>query len=492
MKINQIIEACFDESGKIKSPNHTKESYLRNNGFYDDIMNLSQQLDNKESLGSRLKYIKAGCPERKKCLACEKPTHWLNQRMEFNNYCSRKCANETKNRSPEFIERQKLGLQKVNNSQKQNRRKQTTLVRYGVDHINKRPDNEIRRNHFRKLNLDYDKFTNFDYLNEICSDCGSYNELSKKYMNGMSVDCIRIHFQSISFEPPYKRLVSYPHKQIMEILEKYDTEYQINDRELIKPQELDIFIPDRKLAIEINGLYFHSQLGRNYHLDKFLVCKENNIQLIQFWDLEIREKFPIVESIIKNKLGLNSNKVFARKTILKQVKYKDVKSFLDENHIQGSGALNTSVNLVLINDKEIVSCMTFSRSRYSRKHEWEMFRFCNKINTSVVGAATKLFTYFINTNSPKSIVTYSDRRLFDGKLYENLGFSISHSTAPQYWYFGARQDKLYHRMKFQKKNLPNLLKSFDLNKSEWENMRNNGYSRVFDCGNVVWIRNFLS
>jgi hypothetical protein len=82
-------------------------------------------------------------------------------------------------------------------------------------------------------------------------------------------------------------------------------------------------------------------------------------------------------------------------------------------------------------------------------------------------------------------VSYSDSRLFDGGLYETLGFSFSHSTPPQYFY--TKNGKRFNRMNFQKKMLKEKLKIFDENLTEEENMLNNNFYRVYDCGNKVWV-----
>lgn len=60
--------------------------------------------------------------------------------------------------------------------------------------------------------------------------------------------------------------------------------------------ELDIFIPELNLAIEYNGIAFHSTydstgnlpkyVDKEYHLNKYLTCKENNINLLHIFEVE--------------------------------------------------------------------------------------------------------------------------------------------------------------------------------------------------------------
>ena len=128
--------------------------------------------------------------------------------------------------------------------------------------------------------------------------------------------------------------------------------------------------------------------------------------------------------------------------------------------------------------------MTFGKCRFDKRHEWEMLRFCTKLNTRVVGAAGKLLRHFEKNLWPKSLVTYADRRWSQGGLYNVLGFDFVENSPPGYFYVkGCRR---YSRVKFQKHKLNDQLESFDPSKTEVQNMKDNGYFRVFDCGNMVF------
>jgi hypothetical protein len=131
--------------------------------------------------------------------------------------------------------------------------------------------------------------------------------------------------------------------------------------------------------------------------------------------------------------------------------------------------------------------MTFVKSRFDKNVEWEMSRFCNKINTHVNGGASKLFSFFIKKYNPKSIVSYSDRRYFEGKLYLNLGFNFVKNTPPNYYYIIDNYQTLQNRIGWQKHLLKKKLPLFDINLTEWENMKNNGFDRIWDCGHIKWL-----
>ena len=127
--------------------------------------------------------------------------------------------------------------------------------------------------------------------------------------------------------------------------------------------------------------------------------------------------------------------------------------------------------------------MIFGKPRFNKKYDYELIRFCSKMNINVVGAASKLFKHFkINYNG--SIISYANRRFSNGNLYETLGFTKIDETKPNYFYIKGKT--LLSRNKCQKHKLKNLLDNFDENLSEHENMLNNGYLKVYDCGNLVF------
>lgn len=263
-----------------------------------------------------------------------------------------------------------------------------------------------------------------------------------------------------------------------------------NDRSLLSPLEVDIFIPSKKIAIEYDGLYWHNdeqQPNHKYHLLKTELCEDKDIQLIHIFENEWLFKRNIVESRLKDLFGMPSHVIFARKCLVKEVEASASMNFQEDNHLQG--AVNANVNLGLYFKDELISLMTFGKPRFDKKHEWELLRFCNKLGHHIPGAASKLLKHFERQYHPKSIVSYADRRWSRGKLYEALGFTLDHVSAPNYWYFNDYKSmNLQSRVKFQKHHLSDLLECFDPTKSEIENMRANGYHRIFDCGNLVFTK----
>ena len=261
-----------------------------------------------------------------------------------------------------------------------------------------------------------------------------------------------------------------------------------NTRSVISPRELDIYIPKAHLAIEFHGLYRHSEVSgmkdRHYHLTKYQEAQNQGVRLIQIWDLEWETQRDIVESRIKQALKL-SNKIPARKCSVILLDTEIKRDFLNSNHIQGD--CNTKINLGLIYQDTVVAVMSFSQARFT-KAQWELVRYCSLKNHTVVGGASKLMRFFERANPSSSIVSYCDLRWGQGGLYRALGFTLSHVSQPNYWYRNKQSSKLFSRIKFQHHKLHNQLDKFDPTLTEWQNMQNNGYDRVWDCGNLVFLR----
>ena len=270
----------------------------------------------------------------------------------------------------------------------------------------------------------------------------------------------------------------------------YSGEIVFNSKSIISPYELDIYIPEKKLAIEFDGLYWHSdsRKDKNYHLFKTNLCVEKGIQLIHIFEDEWDMSEDIVKDRIATMLGIYSHTVYARQCEVREVKTKNANQFLADNHIQGIA--QSSIKLGLYYKDELVSLMTFGKSRFNKDYEYELIRFCNKASWHIPGGAGKLLSYFENTYKPRSLLSYCDLRWSTGKLYEALGFTKLRISPPNYWYvredIGIRES----RQKYQKHKLAGLLAKFDPTKSESENMEINGYGKVYDCGNLVFVKEF--
>jgi hypothetical protein len=312
-----------------------------------------------------------------------------------------------------------------------------------------------------------------EYITIICPEHGEFNQWPDSHLQGCGCPKCGIKY-NIS------------ESQLKYFIKSLNIEFIENSRDIIKPLELDIFIPDKNIAIEFNGLYWHSELFKdnNYHLNKTNECNKKNIKLIHIFEDEWVYKKDIVKSRLKNILGLTENKIYGRKCIIKEVNIKDSSVFLNNNHIQGS--VKSSINIGLYYNNELVSLMCFNKPRLgigSSYDGYELSRFCNKLNTNVIGGASKLLKYFENNYQPKEIKSYADLRWSDGGLYNTLGFELSHTNKSNYWYIV--NNKREYRFNYRKSILEK--QGFDVsNKTEHQIMLDRKIYRVYDCGTISY------
>jgi very-short-patch-repair endonuclease len=253
---------------------------------------------------------------------------------------------------------------------------------------------------------------------------------------------------------PIDRNFSGLENQMSDFIKDNYTGTILENKKIINSFELDVYLPDLKLAFEFNGLYWHSEIYKenNYHLNKTEECEKQGIKLIHIFEDQWMYKKDIVKSRILNLL-CKSEKIFARKCEIKEIyDNKQIKYFLEKNHLQGF--VGSKIKLGLFFNGELVSLMTFGSFRKSMgtnsiENSYEMLRFCNKLNINVIGGASKLFNYFVKNYKPIEVISYADRNWSNGNLYEKLGFKLSHKTQPNYYYiidghrkyrFGFRKD----------------------------------------------------
>jgi hypothetical protein len=271
--------------------------------------------------------------------------------------------------------------------------------------------------------------------------------------------------------------------EILNWLSEFDINVIATEKDLIRPLQLDIYLPDFKLGIEFNGLYWHSEFKKDkfYHLNKTISCKNYGIDLIHIWEDDWKNRKTILKSIILNRINKTPIKIYARKCKIVQLNNIETSKFLNENHIQGYCRYNKSFGLLFEN--ELVSVMTFGYRSINGKKEYELIRYCNKININVLGSASKLFKHFISNFDVDRITTFADISIFNGSVYNKLNFKFIHRTPPNYWWVveGLRK----HRFNYNKKKLINM--GHDPLKTEVEIMHSIKNYRIWGCGQEKWI-----
>lgn len=387
--------------------------------------------------------------------------------------------------------------------------KQSLQIKYGADNPSQNP--EI---HKKQVDSICKVKRHNSYLSMINDDSNDVKLISSeddfhKYFNG-DIDLLKWKCKRCGNEFYSRRdtnldgfarcFICYPYASshsetdVYNFIKELDSDITRHRRDIIKGRELDIFSSAKNIAIEYNGLYWHSSATNTnpkYHLKKTQECEAKDIQLIHIFEDEWLFKKDIVVSRLSNLFGKYSNIVYARNCMIKEITHQESKIFLEVNHIQGD--CKSKYNIGLFFNNELISLMTFgpyrkALGRSKVENEYELLRFCNKIGYHIPGAASKLLTYFERTYKPNKLISYADRRWSKGKLYKALGFQFIRYTDPNYFYIIGH--KRENRFKWRKSELPKLLSDVDMSLSEEKIMYNHGYFKIYDCGNYLFEKTY--
>lgn len=365
------------------------------------------------------------------------------------------------------------------------KRKSTMVEKYGVEYNSQRQEIKEILSLPKTSKTVFEKLSNYEWLNQ------EYN-INKRttvdIANELSIHNSTVieYLKKFDFIIRQRSRYSTIEVEIVEYIKSISNYIIIqNTKSIISPLELDIYIPEIKIAFEINGLYWHSygntqMENKNRHLIKTEKCKELGITLIHITDWEWKNKKEIIKSIILSKLG-RSEKIYARKTDIIEIDSKTARIFFTKTHLQGF--IGSEKYTALIYNNEIVMCMSFGKNRFG--DGMELHRMATTLNTTVVGGASKILRYYTKTYNITNIKTYCDYSKSYGNAYERIGFNYINTSLPDY--FWTDGDKIISRYKAQKHKLKNIVGDiYDPNISERDNMMNAGFRRYWGCGNLVF------
>lgn len=250
-------------------------------------------------------------------------------------------------------------------------------------------------------------------------------------------------------------------------------------------KHIDIFIPSLNIGIEYNGLYFPSEEKRpiRYHLEKHNEALSQGITLIQVFEDEYLNKRKIVLDCLSTKLGTLTTSTYARNLLLEEIPKALADKFFEETHLQGATG-STSKTWGLRGEAGIVVAMSFSPSNVA-DNQVELTRFASK--GRVVGGFSRLLKAAVSTFQLEGyleIVSFSDNRWSDGRVYLTNGFTNTSDVPPNYWW--CKGSRRFHKRGFQRKYLEAKLEVFNPELSEAENCQANGYFKVWDAGLKKW------
>lgn len=317
------------------------------------------------------------------------------------------------------------------------------------------------------------------FVSDIADATGLTSTTICKYINAYNLD----EYINKSFD-------SRPERDIYEFVRQYSNNVVLHDRHVLKGKELDIYIPDKNIAIEFNGNYWHSTeklADKYYHQNKTIDCTKLGVQLIHIFEYEWNdlEKQTKILNYIRRMIDNDSAKpVYARNTIIRAIDSNTANEFCDKYHIQGS--VSAAINYGCFYENELVGVMTFGKPRFNSNYEYEILRLCWKNNIRVVGGSQKLFSRFIADVQPNSVITYSDISKFTGNIYTKLGFEPikpNPITEPNYMWVSQVTDNVMSRYQTQKHKLAEY--GFgNHNQTEDEIMYGMNYIKIYDCGSI--------
>lgn len=532
MNINldkEIAQYVTNGTDKIL-PSRCVKKVLEKRNYYDYIVN--RYTDNStDSITEPIYRIVYSIDTRPVCKMCGKPIEFKDHR--YSTYCSKKCVNSdpevlaknrenvTRSLKKAYAERgdsikakrqetlkRHFGESTVSDisgssspfayKKVQEIAKATVNDHFGVDNVFKLPEfhtdtKEISR--YRSKMLWKERDIDIEYTDHntiiIKNGCNIHGDIELD----ISIFNNRTKPERITTSElcPICNPVSYNSGKeilLMKFFDELGIKYIANDRNIIKPLELDLYFPDYNIAIEINGIYFHSeQFGKSkdYHKHKTELCEQKGIQLIHIWEDDLINHKDLIFSMLKNKFGIYDRKIGARNCDVKIVSVKDATNFLNENHLQGF--INAKYKFGLYYNDELVSVMTFGSLRKAlgaKKNEkvCELYRYCVKTGTIISGGASKLFKHAVKKLKDEgfeTIITYAKRDWSNGSLYKILGFEFDGNTVPGYFWTDIHGNRT-NRFRCRKSEIVKTEEEKSM--TEVEIMHARGYFRCYDSGNL--------
>ena len=306
--------------------------------------------------------------------------------------------------------------------------KQTTLTRHQVDNFSKKTKEftekirEARKDQLLRLS---DGILLEDFLEQYnVSRTNGY-----KIFNNFGEVTLREYCKT------YKKKITSLEIRFIDLLKSSISTNLYNK----KPLEVDyncrpdfrVQLENKLLYINVDGLYDHMEGGRrnppkNYHFNLREQFNKNNINIFQFRSDEIIKKSEIVKSIILHYFNIDQQRIFARKCEIKEVDSKKSNEFLIKNHLMGS---SKSKAYGLYYEQELVCLMTIKKV----ENGIDISRFCCKMNVSVIGGLSRLFSYVIKKHQPEFIQSFVDLRYATGSSYIKLGFELKNTTLGWRW-----------------------------------------------------------
>lgn len=463
-----------------------------------------------------------------KCPVCGNSASFLSFSKGYSRYCSSKCANSDPIKKSKVeqtcLERYGTRVSSQSDIIKEKTRK-TCLERYGEDYHKMQLAKRIATN-LKKYGVEHG-LSSPEIREKIKQTClerygvenillipGQIEKLQaaveEKYgvqnvlhmpetWDKIHKTCMARYGAQTPFESPDIQKQCAKHdttieKFIQAILDRYEIPYIREDQNILPNARVDFYIPDKKLIIETNGTYWHSDKCKEprHHIRRFINATDSGYRMLTIWEDQIIRIPQIVESVLLSKLGIYKRRLVARHCIIREIDSKTCNNFLNTNHIQRSTSSKIKLG-AFIND-ELVGVMTFIQSRGCQGSkntiagQWELNRFCTVLNTQVVGLTSKMLTYFVRRYKPTAIISFSHNDISNGDVYKKMGFEKTGNIGTSYYYI--KSNKRYHRSNFTRAGIVRVWPEYNIDDRSWTErqvMNDKHYFRIYDCGTQKWI-----
>lgn len=511
----------IDLSFTTKTGRMSIENYLAKN-YPDFLFFLKNKYLDSNSINEKLYRYYNNIDKIPTCPVCGNNTRFISYSKGYAAHCSYKCTQndntvrkklDTSNKEKygencyklfnikgKQTKKEKYNDENYNNSEKA---KQTFLERYGVDNPMKNEEflEQSKKTCLEKYGSEYyissKEFlkNKHEYIEKAKNTClqkyGVESPIQssdiKEKLNTTCLQKYGVLWNCMRKEAHNSRnYKSRPNEFFANILKE-------NNIQFCREFNLNKYVYDFKVEntlIEINpsathNINFNPFSKRkitdiNYHKDKLLNAKNNGYNCIFVFDWD--DPYKIIDI-----LSVDKEKISARKCVVKEIRKKELELFLNLYHLQNSCKGN-SVRLGLYYNDELIQVMSFGKPRYNKNYSYELIRLCTKSNIIVIGGAEKLFSYFIKTYNPETIISYCDISKFSGNIYLKLGFNKQQNSKPSCHWVNLKTKQIVNNNLLLKLGFDKLFNTnYGKNTSNTQLMLEHGFVQVYDCGQDVYI-----
>ena len=383
----------------------------------------------------------------------------------------------------------------------QDKARESNRERYGVDNVMQSEEFSTKSRDNRNESIAEDDGNNYLLINTLRGD-DFWNRIKQQEVPLTSIcEEFGLNYGSTTsallkpeFKDRYYELYHFPKQQeqrrLKNIIESWGIDVEYNNRSVISPLEIDLYIPELKLGIEYNGSVWHSEmrldrdLARTKHVNKTKTARDKGIRIIHIFEHRWKEREKQYLNFIRASLGLNENKVMARKC---KISHNPCREFFEENHIQGYGRRTIKYFNLIFNNEIVASITASTHHRNSNKDTIVLNRLCFADNLTVIGGASRLFKAFRNwakEEGYKKIISWSDNCWTQGEIYKTLEFDLDSESRPDYFYYDSTR-RTYRSKQSQRKSATKC--PSDTTERDWCLKR--GLFMIWDAGKRRWIYN---